>query len=127
MNNEYRARDWINFILERCQFPDTQALKNHFDKAVFSEFCQCGCNSFKVLVPDFTKAIAVPGKYGVIFEANFNLAEAGKTLEILIFSGKSGMVEYIEIDCSGNNFPIPEIVEVVGEPFHVSASSALAL
>ncbi|WP_444902870.1 hypothetical protein ACJJIU_13180 [Microbulbifer sp. CnH-101-E] len=127
MNNEQRARDWINFILERCQFPDAKALKNHLDKAVFSEFCQCGCNSFKVLVPTFTKAIAVPGKYGVIFEANFNLAEAGKTLEVLIFSGKSGMVEYIEIDCCGNNLPVPEVVEVVGEPFHVSAGSALVL
>ncbi|GAA5446252.1 hypothetical protein Misp06_04466 [Microbulbifer sp. NBRC 101763] len=127
MNNEHRARDWINFILERCQFPDAQVLKEHLDKAMVSEFCQCGCNSFKVMVFANTKAIAAPDKYGVIFEANFNLEEAGKTLEILIFSGKSGMVEYIEIDCCGNNFPVPEAVEVVGEPFHVSAGSVLAL
>lgn len=127
MNNENRARDWINFILERGQFPDAQALKDHLEKAVFTEFCQCGCNSFKVLVPASTKAIATQGKYGVIFEVNFNLAEAGKTLEILMFSGKSGMVEYIEIDCCGNNFPVPEVVKVIGEPFHVSASSTLTL
>ncbi|WP_020411202.1 hypothetical protein [Microbulbifer variabilis] len=127
MNNEHRARDWINFILERCQFPDAQVLKEHLDKAMVSEFCQCGCNSFKVMVSANTKAIAAPDKYGVIFEANFNLEEAGKTLEILIFSGKSGMVEYIEIDCCGNNFPVPEAVEAVGEPFHVSAGSVLAL
>ena len=42
---------WIEFIVSRSGFPLPQRLATQFAVASFSEFCACGCNSFKVSVP----------------------------------------------------------------------------
>ncbi len=125
MNSSATAAFWIEFLLKECQFPNPAALRKHLENAEFSEFCECGCNSFKVKTASGSEPIADPGKYGMVFEANFYLKEEGKTLEVALFTGESGCVEYVEVDCCANSYPVPEVIEVKGAPYHVNASGAL--
>lgn len=128
-NTPERVEFWKEFICTKCQFPTPEKLRAQFAHATFSEFCNCGCNSFEVQVPASAgiPPLAQPGGYRKIFEADFRLAEEGKTLEILLFAGKEGHLAYVEIDCCGNSFPVPGSVNVQGPPFHVHASDALVL
>jgi hypothetical protein len=59
-----------------------------------------------------------------MFEADFKLLD-GRSLEILLFADGHGYLSYVEIDYCGNSFPVPEIVEIEGPPYHVHASSGL--
>ena len=60
----------------------------------------------------------------MVFEADFHPPDE-KTLEILLFTDGSGRLSYVEIDCLGNNFPVPDIIEINDEPFEVRASDKL--
>lgn len=129
MNNDVkRASFWKDFILRKCRFPNPEKLLAQFAIAELSEFCDCGCNSFKVTVPDGASvepiAQAEIGE-GVVFEVNFLMADGVKTLEILLSADSKGNLSYVEIDCSGNSYPVPDVVEVREPPFHIYASKQL--
>lgn len=128
-NTVERARVWADFICTKCQFPAPARLRAQFAHARFSEFCECGCNSFKVEVAETAdiEPIAAADGYGAVFEANFRLSGSEKTLEIILFSGKGGNLEYLEIGCCANSFPVPKDIAVVESPFHVHANAALVL
>ena len=120
VNDLARATFWKTFILQRCGFPNPESQVAQFENAEFSDFCTCGCNSFAVHIKTDKNIapFASVGRYGLIFEANFNLLDEGKTLEILLFAGSSGYLEYVEIDCCANSFPVPEEIQVAGPPYH---------
>jgi hypothetical protein len=40
-NDLSRAAYWITFILERCQFPNRDALAAHFANAEIVKLCEC--------------------------------------------------------------------------------------
>lgn len=128
-NTLQRAEWWKEFICTKCHFPAPEKLRAQFLVAELSEFCECGCNSFKVQVLGGSKVapIAKHGGYGTVFEANFQLAEEGRTLEVILFAGEDGNLAYVEIDCCGNSYPVPDVISVIEPPFHVHASAALAL
>ena len=125
-----RLAFWVELIVERCGFPSSQRLANQFASASFSEFCDCGCNSFADSVPnDGTVApIAVPnGGAGAIFESSFRLEPSGQSLEIILFADAPGNLSYVEIDCNANSEAVPEEIAIVGAPYHVHVSEAVAL
>jgi len=126
-NTPQRAEWWKKFLCEKCQFPATEKLRAQFLIAELSEFCDCGCNSFKVQIPSShcVVPIAERGCYRKVFEANFQLVEEGKTLEVILFVGEDGNLAYVEIDCCGNSSPVPDAISVIEPPFHVHASSTL--
>jgi hypothetical protein len=128
-NTPERAEFWKEFICTKCQFPAPDKLRAQLSCARFSEFCNCGCNSFKVHLSEGAEVppLAQPGRYGAVFEADFHLDDEGKTLEIILFAGKNGNLEYVEIDCCGNSFPVPDAINVKEPPFHVHKSNALVL
>ena len=121
MNNQERAKFWVDIICDKGGYSKPEELKEQFNSSKFSEFCDCGCNSFKVEVDkkENIKPIAKTGKYGAIFECNFNLEEDNKTLEIVLFADKDGYLAYVEVDCCANSYPVPEVIKIKGEPFHV--------
>lgn len=127
VNNLEMAEQWRDFVLARCRYPAINRLRAQFDNATLSEFCQCGCNSFALVhQADLPPPLAMEGSYGMVFEANFRLRdEEEKTVEILLFTGPNGRLSYVEIDCLGNNFPVPEITAIDDEPFYVQASERL--
>jgi hypothetical protein len=127
-NTPERAKFWKEFILSSCQYPAPAILRAQFEHATFSEFCDCGCNSFKISVPksDAIPRLASEGGYGAVFEADFRI-EDGKTLEIILFAGEDGNLAYVEVDCCGNSYPVPEDFTAEGKPYHVQASESIAL
>jgi hypothetical protein len=128
-NSLEQAKFWQDFILSKCQFPSPAKLRSQFESAEFSEFCDCGCNSFKVDVEkeENVEPIAARGRYGTVFEANFQLLNDDKTLEIVLLADEDGYLAYVEIDCCANSFPVPDEIEVKEPPYHVYASGTLSL
>jgi hypothetical protein len=48
-----------------------------------------------------------------------------RTLEIILFADPNGNLDYIEVDCCANSYPIPDLVEVDERPFNTSALTRL--
>jgi len=125
MNNEEKSRFWVEVVCGIGKYSNPQLLKEHLDRSTFSEFCDCGCNSFKVEIDKSAglSPISKLGKYGPIFECDFYLGgesvEPRRTLEIIIFTDEDGYISYFEVDCCANSYPVPDKVDLEGEPFHV--------
>lgn len=49
----------------------------------------------------------------------------GKTLEIVLFADARGHLDYVEVDCCANSYPVPVNVVVEGPPFHTRAAGDL--
>lgn len=122
-----RARYWVEFILTRCPFPAPRTLRAQFEASDFVEFCDCGCNSFKLRTRAGARPppIAAPGGYGSVFEADFRTADEDKTIEIVLFADQAGNLAYVEIDCCANSQAVPDTVELMDAPYHVNASPSL--
>jgi len=125
-NTLERAQFWAEFICTRCQFPEPEKLRAQFLCATLSDFCECGCNSFAVTIPEGASVapIATKGRYGLVFEADFRLGGEMSTLDIMLFAGKDGNLRRVEINYYANLHPVPDVIDVE-EPFHVYASKAL--
>jgi len=50
-NGPHKAAFWAEFVPSHCQFPDPELLRRHFQHASFTDFCDCGCNNFAVVIP----------------------------------------------------------------------------
>jgi hypothetical protein len=130
-NGEARAEFWRKFILENCQYPAPSRLRRQFEGARFFDFCDCGCNTFRV---EPTSSATSPlasltqdlpeGPGASIYEADFELID-GKTLEIIIFADQDGNLSEVEVDCCANSYPVPHEIEVTGPPFHTRAADGL--
>jgi len=128
-NGPERAKFWINFIQRNCLFPFPEKLAAQLAVVKFTEFCECGCNSFKVLIAQesaVAPVVALDHPRGAIFDCAFRLKDSEKTLELVLFADQHGNLDYVEIDCCANTFPVPEVVEICEPPFHIYASPALA-
>ena len=125
-NDLAKAEWWRDFILARCPYPAIGRLIDQFARATPCDFCPCGCNSFGLShhADSLPEPIAERGGYGAVFESDFLLSD-GKTLEIILFADNSGCLTFVEIDCCGNSFPVPDIIEVDEPPFHVHSSKKL--
>jgi hypothetical protein len=120
---------WKEFLVTHTGFPHPERLAAQLAAASFSEFCDCGCNSFAVAVPPEAGVapLSEPGKgYGAFFQSALRLEPSGKSLEIVLFSDETGNLAFVEIDCNGNSEPVPAAIHVNGAPCHVHAGSGLA-
>jgi hypothetical protein len=127
-NDRERAEFWKEFILSKCRYPAIEKLRAQFERAEFYDFCDCGCNSFRVkLKSGDVPLLVAPGGSGSIYEANFRLIDHEGTLEIILLAGEDGNLNYVEVDYCANSFPVPETIDVEEPPFHVYASTKLLL
>jgi len=53
------------------------------------------------------------------------MAHEDKSVEIILFAGDTGNLEYVEIDCCSNTYPVPEMVELMEAPYHINISASL--
>jgi hypothetical protein len=58
-----------------------------------------------------------------IFTADFKMADQ-RTLEIILFANGAGNLDYIEVDCCANSYPVPDRIEV-GQPSETWATEKL--
>lgn len=124
-NGPARAEFWKEFMTSRCNYPAPDRLQAQLATAEFSDFCECGCNSFAVKPSRGAPPLALPGRdIGAIYTADFNLPDS-RTLEIILLVDETGNLAHIEIDCCANSYPVPDVVEVEGEPFRTWAAEEL--
>jgi hypothetical protein len=124
-NGPARAEFWKEFVTSRCNYPAPDRLHAQLAEAEFSEFCDCGCNSFAVKSsPGAPPLLPSGGGYGAIYTADFKLADE-RTLELILFADDDGNLAYIEIDCCANSYPVPDVIEADVEPFHTWATERL--
>ena len=124
-NGPDQAAYWRDFVIARCGFPNPARLAQQFEGAEFSDFCDCGCNSFSVRVRPGTAPIACQTKQGsVVFNADFALDSIGQ-LEIMLSVDGAGNLDRIDVMCNANSCPVPDAVLASIEPFHISASKSL--
>jgi hypothetical protein len=125
LNGPARAEFWKDFLVSRCGYPAPERLRAQLSEAEFSEFCDCGCNSFAVKAAAGVQPLVRPGGgYGSIYEADFKLSD-GRTLEVILFSDETGNLVYVEIDCCANSYPIPDVIDAPDEPFTRAANGLL--
>ncbi len=126
-NDAARAEFWKEFILSRCHYPAPERLRAHFSAATPHNFCECGCNSFEIVV---SKGAAVPltapGRSGMFFEADFRMGD-GRQLEVLLFADEQGNLAGVDVQCQGNTEPVPDELCLDDEPFHVWSSEKAIL
>ena len=120
-----RAAYWMDVLTTKARYPAPSRLKAHLAASTPTSFCACGCNSFTVTTATLAPPLAPVGGAGMVFEAAFRLAQSERSLEILLFLTEVGYLKYIEIDCSWNNYPVPDQPHLEPEPYHVSAHPCL--
>jgi hypothetical protein len=129
-NGPARAKFWMEFLATKCGYPAPERLRAQLDKAEFTEFCYCGCNSFGVKVtadvlPLFEpKSPSDSGGSGAIFMADFKINDS-ETLEFIIFANNSGNLDYIEVDYCANSAPVPETIVVPSLPYNIWVAEGL--
>jgi hypothetical protein len=125
-NSEATAKKWMAWLLEQHEIPFRLALSSYFANPTFGRFCDCGCNSFDLLVPDNSDLPALctaDGTGGMFFEIDFALRE-NRQLEFLFFCDRSGRLNGVDVEISGNNFPVPD-TPVIGKVVNIWASPSL--
>jgi len=128
-NDLARAEFWKEFVASRCDYPNPDRLREQLFGADFADFCYCGCNSFAVKVRTDVEPLSRPLErssdgHGAIYTADFKLTDE-RTLEIVLFADGAGNLDYIEVDCCANSYPVPDDIEVEGPPFHTWSAKSL--
>lgn len=124
-NDAARAAYWQDFVIARCGFPNPERLAEQFEGAEFADFCDCGCNSFGVVVRPGTPPLARNAKQGgVVFNADFAMGTSNQ-LEIMLSVDKAGNLDRVDIMCNANSSPVSDPVFASLQPFRVSASKYL--
>jgi hypothetical protein len=130
-NGPARAEFWKSFVLDKCQYPSPNLLRDQFSHAEFTDFCRCGCNSFGMRVESAKAKPLLPprhdkrsGGHAAIYTAEFRLPDE-KTLEIIIFADDDGYLAGVDVDYCGNSYPVPDDVTVEEPPFHTWAAKSL--
>ena len=108
-NSEATAKRWMRFIVDREEIPFRSKLAPYFTDPKFTRLCDCGCNSFELLLPEDASLplVSGPGSYGMFFEVNYELPE-NRVLEFLFFVDRQGRLSGVDVEVSGNNFPVPD-------------------
>jgi hypothetical protein len=112
-NTEATAKRWMQWLLEREEIPFRASLAPYFANPTFSRLCDCGCNSFDLAMTEKDlPLLCAPGERGgMFFELDYELTE-DRQLEFLFFVDKAGRLTGVDIEVSGNNFPVPESPQI---------------
>jgi hypothetical protein len=101
-------------------------LAAHFDAAIITRVCECGCNSFDVQIESAENLLPLTSKGdgGMFFEADFALRD-GRQIEVLVFCDGEGKLSGVDVQCQGNTEAVPDSPEFENGPFHVYISDRI--
>ena len=132
MNSAAVARTWVDFLAVRPEIPWGQRLVAAFDVGEITRLCDCGCNSFDLVVPAEASVapIARAGGSGAVFDIAFKAQGEGPpdqlgSLELVVFADTRGHFAGVEVDYCANSYPVPAHLVVADAPYHVSTSAAV--
>ena len=95
---------------------------SNFEKGRITRLCDCGCNSFDIEVDEHSGALplAQPSERGgMVVQLEFYTAEEGRTVGVSVFADKRGHLSGMDVDCSGNAYPMPDAPKLKEPPFDV--------
>lgn len=121
-NSPEHARWWTEFVAGRGEIRNGPLILEHFKAGHITRICDCGCNSYDIEVaPNERLPPLVPSseRGGMVFQMEFHTNEVDRTLSISLFVDKRGYLSGIDVDLSGNAFPVPEFLQLKEPPFHV--------
>jgi hypothetical protein len=128
-NGSALAEFWKGFVVDRCDYPAPDRLREQLREAHFFDFCGCGCNSFAVRATPGARPLVSrsencsPG-HVCFFTADFRTLDE-RSLEIALFAGGDGSLEYIEVTSCANSYPITAAMNMDEKPFQTWASEQL--
>lgn len=122
MNNTEKAQHWTEFLATRKEFPRSEQLLEHFNAGTITRICDCGCNSYDLLVPKDAKLkplMTTSQRGGCVLSMAFNISNRLGSIEIDVFVDADGYLAGIDVSCSANSEPVPEMPLLVEPPYHV--------
>ena len=107
---EFHKR-WLELILS-VELPERDTIKLHLDAATSVTYCQCGCHSFDLHIPEGTRLPPLSDGRCLFsefaFETNYE-----DVLEFILFTDERGYLRSVDVTYGDSNHaPIPEDVEV---------------
>lgn len=128
LSDSERAAFWVDFIVSKCMFPKPELLKAQFEHAELVFCCKCGCDSFDVNARDIDK---VPPLTNVgrclVYDVSFRIRGKDSPLEILLWTGESNRLDWVEMVYYDNDFPIAGQFEIEEPPIYVNISEFLTI
>jgi hypothetical protein len=108
-NSAATAKKWMSWLLTRDEIPFRASLAGYFAEPTVGRLCDCGCNSFELVVPNDCDlpALCPSGSSGMFFEMDFALPD-NQLLEFLFFCDRHGRLEGVDVEVSGNSVPVPD-------------------
>ena len=117
-DEQERALFWSGFLVNNCDCPEADILRQHLAGATFRSFCDCGCSSFQVSVADRASLRPLrppttgnPGVHSAFFDFDLELPD-GRHLALIAFCDADGILWGIDIDINCNTEPVPAPAEV---------------
>jgi hypothetical protein len=127
-NSNANAAAWVDVLAKRPEIPFSARLKEHFQSAVITRLCDCGCNSFgcSVREPDRLQPLGISGLKGEFFEVAFS-SDFDEPIDIVFYCDEQGCLSGIDIHFGvSNSGPMPEKV-VLGKVLYTMPGSVDAL
>lgn len=121
-NSADTAAHWTKFIAECPEFVAGEALLAQFSAGKITRLCECGCNSFDMVLEEGrqTAPIVPPsGRGHAVFLAEFPTKQPpGASLEFIVYADAKGNFDGLDVHLNGNTEPIPEKLAVSEAPCH---------
>ena len=121
-----RIAFWVDFIVSKCMFPKPELLRAQFENADMVFNCKCGCDSFDVNARDVD---SVPPLTNVgrclVYDVSFRIKGKFSPLDILLWTGESNRLEWVEMVYYDNDYPVAGEFEVEEPPLFVNVSEYL--
>jgi hypothetical protein len=127
-NDEAKSRRWAEFVASRPYLDGAAPVLDHFLASRITRLCECGCQSFDVVVEsDARLAPLVPptGRGRCVLSLFFRVADALEPLDVVeidVFVDGRGFLAGIDVAVCGNPAPMPDRVELVEPPVRVDGT-----
>jgi hypothetical protein len=120
-NSAEHARRWTEFLAMRSEIRNGWRLSEHFRAGRITRLCDCGCNSYEIeVVPEqgLLPLVGPSNHRGSVFQLEFRTRDESRTVGLSVFADERGYLSGIDVDCSGNAFPMMESPQLIEPPFH---------
>jgi len=104
-------RKWVDVLLS-IELPNHDLVRRHLEAATSITFCDCGCHSFDLDIPESAQLTPLCDGRGLFSEFMFNTNHE-EVLDFILFTDQRGYLRSVDITYgSSNHAPIPEDIEV---------------
>ena len=111
VNSASSAASWVAFLSRQAEVPFGSHLKAHFDAGSITRLCDCGCNSFDLMIPadKVLPPLCPPGSTGGKFFELVCESTLGSEVAFLLFVDKRGYLTGIDVTAGTTNHePLPD-------------------